>query len=472
METECCRVDLPPKDVQQGPHFVDYPGLFRHPEKSQKGKSCRALSAYPLITHYPLLLQSWNQLSRFQRNIIFTVLIALCLTCVVFLRSDSSGDTPTSPSKHLVQSNNNEGPSIDEEPADESDRRFEKDRSGESKDDHPKETHRKPPKGKAEEEEEEKRHVPQVFEPQSEEMRMIESNQLNPVDSPQLERGEGLPQISEPKKKKKPMIVPPTPITFKGPMNERQKATVDAFKHAWKGYKKSAWGHDNLKPISGGYSDWFNLGLTLIDALDTMYVMGLQEQFTEARDWVETELNFNTNQEVNLFETTIRVLGGLLSAYHLSGDEMFLRKSIDLGDRLMPAFQTPSGIPFSDTNLLTLKSHAPRWSPDSSTSEVTTIQLEFRDLARCTGDDKFENVVQTVNEKVHDLPKKDGLVPIFINANTGQFRSGSTISLGARGDSYYEYLLKQWLQTGKRDNDFLIEDYVAAIEGECWWPFV
>lgn len=286
---------------------------------------------------------------------------------------------------------------------------------------------------------------------------MIESNDVSGVVEQPL---------NQPEKQVKRPVMRPTPVIFRGPTNERQVAAVEAFKHAWKGYKTFAWGHDNLKPITGGYSDWFSLGLTLIDALDTMYVMGLTEEFQVARDWVDTELNFNKNQEVNLFETTIRVLGGLLTAYHFSGDEMFLAKSIDLGDRLMPAFRTPSGIPFSDTNLLTLRSHAPRWSPDSSTSEVTTIQLEFRDLSRCTGDDKYEAAIQTVNEKVHALPKKDGLVPIFINANTGTFRAGATISLGARGDSYYEYLLKQWLQTGKRDNDPLIEDYVAAVEGK------
>lgn len=65
----------------------------------------------------------------------------------------------------------------------------------------------------------------------------------------------------------------------------------------------------------------------------------------------------------------------------------------------------------------------------------------------------FTQAIVRINEKVHNLEKKSGLVPIFINANTGQFRNFATISLGARGDSYYEYLLKQWLQTGKKDND-------------------
>ncbi|VEN43577.1 unnamed protein product [Callosobruchus maculatus] len=177
--------------------------------------------------------------------------------------------------------------------------------------------------------------------------------------------------------------------------------------------------------------------------------MGLKEEYREARDWVDKHLHFNINRDVNLFEVTIRVLGGLLSIYHFSKDEMFLTKAIDLGDRLLPCFESDSGIPFSDINLFTRKAHAPKWSPDSSTSEVTTIQLEFRDLSSASGDPKYENAADKVSRHVHKLEKLDGLVPIFINANSGQFRSYATITLGARGDSYYEYLLKQWIQTGK-----------------------
>jgi endoplasmic reticulum Man9GlcNAc2 1,2-alpha-mannosidase len=78
-----------------------------------------------------------------------------------------------------------------------------------------------------------------------------------------------------------------------------------------------------------GYSDWFGLGLTLVDALDTMYIMDLTEEFDEARNWVDQYLSFNINKDVNLFEVTIRVVGGLLSAFHLSGDQMFLRKAVN-----------------------------------------------------------------------------------------------------------------------------------------------
>ncbi|XP_055853368.1 endoplasmic reticulum mannosyl-oligosaccharide 1,2-alpha-mannosidase [Episyrphus balteatus] len=256
-----------------------------------------------------------------------------------------------------------------------------------------------------------------------------------------------------------------TPSDFKGPSNSRQKAIVDAFKHSWKGYKEYAWGHDNLKPVSMSSHDWFGLGLTIVDSLDTMYIMDLQEEFEEARNWVDQFLNFDINRDVNLFEVTIRVLGGLLTSYHLSGDKMFLKKSVELGNRLLPCFLSPSGIPYSDVNLASMSAHSPKWSPDSSTSEVTTLQLEFRDLSRSTGNKIYEEAVHRVNEKIHSLEKNNGLVPIFINANTGTFRNFATISLGARGDSYYEYLLKQWIQTGRKADDFLIEDYKTAIDG-------
>ena len=98
---------------------------------------------------------------------------------------------------------------------------------------------------------------------------------------------------------------------------------------AWKGYKESAWGADELLPVSKKSSEWFHLGLTLVDSLDTMLLMGLQPEYTEARDWVANSLNLNQNVDVNLFECTIRVLGGLLSAYSLSGkDQMYLDKAV------------------------------------------------------------------------------------------------------------------------------------------------
>uniref|UniRef100_A0A674D406 alpha-1,2-Mannosidase n=1 Tax=Salmo trutta TaxID=8032 RepID=A0A674D406_SALTR len=246
---------------------------------------------------------------------------------------------------------------------------------------------------------------------------------------------------------------------------DRLEAVRDAFRHAWKGYKEFAWGQDELRPISKSYGEWFGLGLTLIDALDTMWILNLREEFEEAKTWVSTELSFNKNVDVNLFESTIRILGGLLSTYHLTGDTLFLDKAKDIGTRLMPAFNTPSKIPYSDVNIGKGTAHPPRWTSDSTVAEVTSIQLEFRELSRLTQDTRYRAAVDEVMQKVHKLEgKQDGLVPMFINTNSGQFTHLGVFTLGARADSYYEYLLKQWIQGGQKETE-LLEDYLQALEG-------
>ncbi|RNA09413.1 endoplasmic reticulum mannosyl-oligosaccharide 1-2-alpha-mannosidase-like [Brachionus plicatilis] len=258
-------------------------------------------------------------------------------------------------------------------------------------------------------------------------------------------------------------------VSMNGPTNERQQKVVEAFLHAWKSYKEHAWGEDELKPISKKFSSWFNLGLTIVDSLDTMYIMNLQDQFTEARDWIEKKLNFDVDRYNNLFELTIRILGGLLSAYHLSAETVFLEKAYEFGNRSLPAFDTKSSIPYSDLNLMRQKAKSPSWTSDSSLSEVSTLSIEYNDLTYLTGDKRFEAVINRISQTLHRLNKPDGLAPIFIDTNQGQFR-GRTITLGARGDSYYEYLLKQWIQKGakydKSDEHFyLIQDWLESVRG-------
>ncbi|OZC08108.1 glycosyl hydrolase family 47 [Onchocerca flexuosa] len=250
------------------------------------------------------------------------------------------------------------------------------------------------------------------------------------------------------KNKKKQKIQKLTYPKFKGPQNDKQKAVVNAFKHAWEGYKKHAWGHDHLKPVSKSHNDWFGLGLTIIDSLSTAIIMGLDEG--------------------NLFETTIRVLGGLLSAYHLSGDEMFVHRAHDLGSRLATAYATPSAIPYGDVSLMNREGKQPLWTTYCSLAEIGTLQLEFRDLSRVTNNNTYEMLAFRTSEQVHNegCVEHDGLCSMFINPVTGRFNEHTTITMGARADSFYEYLLKQWLQTGKTI-DWLKNDYnqsMAAME--------
>lgn len=211
------------------------------------------------------------------------------------------------------------------------------------------------------------------------------------------------------------------------------------------------------------------MGLTIIDSLDTIYIMNLKEQFDEAREWVKSGLNLDSDRYNNLFEITIRIMGGLLSAHHLSGDDLFLEKAYELGNRSLCAFDTKSFIPLSDINLARKMAKSPMWTSDSSLAEVATLQLEFKDLSYLTGDMRFKDDVSKVSEVIHKQNRPDGLLPIYINTDTGRF-VGNTITLGARGDSYYEYLLKQWIQNGAKydTNDkehYLLDDWLIAVKG-------
>lgn len=109
-----------------------------------------------------------------------------------------------------------------------------------------------------------------------------------------------------------------------------REAIRAACQHAWRGYQRFAWGHDHLLPISQRFEDWFGLGLTIIDALDTLYIMNLLTEFQEARTFIKEELQFNKDKDVNFFETTIRVLGGLLGTYTLTNDQLFLDKAVSI----------------------------------------------------------------------------------------------------------------------------------------------
>ncbi|KAF8929460.1 mannosyl-oligosaccharide alpha-1,2-mannosidase [Dissophora ornata] len=247
---------------------------------------------------------------------------------------------------------------------------------------------------------------------------------------------------------------------------ERKNKVKDAFLHSWNAYKRDAWGKDEYHPISKYGSNMIRKGqgFTIVDSLDTILLMGLDDEFQEAKAWVRDELDFDQDGEVNLFETTIRVLGGLLSTYDQSNnDPIFLDKAMDLADRLMGGFDTASGIPYSSVHLKERRGVPSHERGISSTSEVATLQLEFKYLSYLTGDDKYWKAVENVVLKMKELNNLDGLVPVYISPYTGLFQGGD-IRLGSRGDSYYEYLIKQYLQTGKKEKVYK-EMYDYAISG-------
>ncbi|EGO53677.1 mannosyl-oligosaccharide 1,2-alpha-mannosidase [Neurospora tetrasperma FGSC 2508] len=251
---------------------------------------------------------------------------------------------------------------------------------------------------------------------------------------------------------------------------KRRERVVEAMELSWDAYERYAWGYDEFHPVSktGRNMAPKGLGWIIIDSLDTLMIMNLTSRVTHAREWISKSLTWDQDQDVNTFETTIRMMGGLLSAYYLSteypnlapisdddvgapGEDLYLEKARDLADRLMSAFDTPSGIPYASVNLgkfQGLPSHADMGA--SSTAEATTLQLEFKYLANLTGEKDFWDRSEKVMKVIDDNQAPDGLVPIFIQPSTGHFHT-QNIRLGSRGDSYYEYLIKQYLQTHKAE---------------------
>ncbi|KAJ7473984.1 glycoside hydrolase family 47 protein [Mycena latifolia] len=250
----------------------------------------------------------------------------------------------------------------------------------------------------------------------------------------------------------------------------KRDAVVAAFQHAWSAYERDAMGCDEYHPLShrgSNLSQSGGIGYTIVDAIDTMLLMGLEAEYSRASEWVRTSLRFDRDGRTrcfNTFETTIRVLGGLLSALHLSSDEMYLRHAVDLADRMLPAFDTPSGLPLSSVNLETRVGIPDPWNQQSiSTAEATTLQLEFRYLAHLTKNDTYWYKAEKVMSVINAARLPSNLVPISMNVNDGSFTQ-SDIRLGSRGDSYYEYLLKQYLQTDRMEPVYL-KMYEDAMQG-------
>ncbi|KAM9703177.1 mannosyl-oligosaccharide 1,2-alpha-mannosidase IA [Menidia menidia] len=252
---------------------------------------------------------------------------------------------------------------------------------------------------------------------------------------------------------------------------ERRAKIKEMMKHAWDSYRRYAWGFNELRPISkqGHSSNLFGRiqGATIVDALDTLYIMEMFEEFDTATKWVEKNLDFSVNAEVSVFEVNIRFVGGLLSAYYLSGKEVFRRKAVELGEKLLPAFKTPTGIPWA---LLNLKSGVGRnwpWASGGSSilAEYGTLHLEFMHLSQLSGNPEFEQKVMNIRKVLNRLDKPQGLYPNYLNPNSGQWGQHH-VSVGGLGDSFYEYLLKAWLMSDKTDEEGkkMYYDALQAIE--------
>lgn len=257
----------------------------------------------------------------------------------------------------------------------------------------------------------------------------------------------------------------------------RLAAQVKAeFLHAWTGYKTHAWGHDDLAPLSHTPHDWYAepLLMTPVDALDTLILMDLDDEADAARELIATRLDFDKDIYVKNFEITIRLLGGLLSGYQLTGDARLLAKAEDLGTRLLPAFDSPTGMPYVDVNLRTGKTR----NAHSNPAETGTLLLEFGMLSKLTGKPVYYDKAKRALVETWKRRSKLDLVGSEIDVETGKWlNTDSHISGGI--DSYYEYLWKCWRLFGDKDCLAMWQTGIAAVnahladevDGGFWYGY-
>ncbi|KAL0684645.1 hypothetical protein Bca4012_051493 [Brassica carinata] len=241
----------------------------------------------------------------------------------------------------------------------------------------------------------------------------------------------------------------------------------EMFYHAFDGYMNNAFPLDELKPLScqgedtlGGYA------LTLIDSLDTLALLGDRESFTSSVQWIGKNLQFNivshvtfSNKTVSVFETTIRVLGGLLSAHLIASDcatgmripsydNELLVLAEDLARRMLPAFDTPTGIPYGSI---------------TSTAGGGTLTLEFGVLSRLTNDPVFEQVAKNAVRGLWARRSTLDLVGAHINVFTGEWTQKDA-GIGTSIDSFYEYLLKAYILFGDEEYLYIFQEaYGSAM---------
>ena len=246
------------------------------------------------------------------------------------------------------------------------------------------------------------------------------------------------------------------------------------FLHAWNAYERYAWGHDALRPLSKTAHDWYggSLLMTPVDALDTLILLHLDAEAARARSLIVNDLSFDRDIYVKNFEITIRLLGGLLSSYQLTGDKRLLSLAEDLGNRLLPVFNSPTGLPYVYINLRTGQTRNAVTNP----AETATLLLEFGTLSKLTGRPIFYEKAKRALVETFKRRSSLGLVGESIDVETGAWTNADSHVSGGI-DSYYEYLWKCWRLFGDTDCRDMWNASIPAVHkyladetrGELWY---
>ncbi|CEF69521.1 Mannosyl-oligosaccharide alpha-1,2-mannosidase [Strongyloides ratti] len=240
--------------------------------------------------------------------------------------------------------------------------------------------------------------------------------------------------------------------------NKKAEFIKKMMKHAWDGYKKYAWGANELNSIHKMASSQEIFGgpkmpATIVDAADTLYIMDMMKEYKEAEEYLFK--NFKASDAIrnlSVFEMTIRFIGGFLSLFALTGKETYKIFAKNVADILIVSFNSPTGLPY---NVVTPKDNRTMnygWVTNNAhiLADVGTLHLEFDYLSNITGDSNYRNKVINVRNIIEKQKKVDNLYGLYLSKDDGHFVTRE-VSLGAMGDSFYEYLLKEWLISNKKD---------------------
>jgi hypothetical protein len=223
----------------------------------------------------------------------------------------------------------------------------------------------------------------------------------------------------------------------------------DEFMHAWNGYKQFAWGYDEVRPRSGRGSDFFvdghSFGLSIIEALDTLYVMGLDTELDMCVSWLRKHIDFDVDGKVQMFEAVIRMVAGLITGHYATGERFLLDGARDLADRLLVCFtKSPTGAPYRFANLKT----GAVSDPKSNLAEIGSNILEFGDLSRLTGDPKYLRASMKAYEAAIAKRSTLDLLGTYFDVEKGEFIGTDDVAPDEPADSFYEYLWGGWQMLG------------------------
>ncbi|WP_344096802.1 glycoside hydrolase family 47 protein, partial [Streptomyces stramineus] len=265
------------------------------------------------------------------------------------------------------------------------------------------------------------------------------------------------------------------------PDARRAQAIREEFVHAWEGYKRLAWGHDEVLPVSGRHREFFAeghpMGLSIVEALDTHHLMELDTEVDRCVSWIKDRLRFDIDADFQVFETTIRLVGGLLSGYLATGEQVLLDRCTDLADRLLPAFTTsPTGMPYRYVNLRTGRVSG----ATLPLAEIGTNILEFGTLSRLTGDPRYGRAAKRALRAVVGRRSPLDLLASRMNVESGRWADRTALAVDPPADSFYEYLWGAWVMFDDEDcRDWfrlltaaLKKHQVERVGGLLWFKHV